>query len=46
MTKQVSESQQKRQDLKRQISEQERKFNEECSKMGILPTVDASSMER
>eukprot|EP00347_Sterkiella_histriomuscorum_P024302 403331603 len=46
MTRQVTEGQQKNQDLKRSIQDQDRKFNEDCLKMGIAPTIDASSMER
>jgi len=32
--------------LARLIGEQSKKFNEDCTKMGIIPTVDASGMER
>jgi len=46
MTKQVNESAQKQTDLKRNIKEQDRKFNEECQKMGILPTIDSEALER
>jgi len=46
MTKQVSEGLQKREDLKRIIKDKERMFTDECQKLGILPTVDANSLER
>ena len=46
MTKQVNDSTQRQTDLKRNIKEQDRKFNEECQKLGIVPTVDAEALER
>jgi hypothetical protein len=46
MTKQVNESTQRQSDLKRNIKEQDRKFNEESQKLGIVPTVDAEALER
>ncbi|CDW76193.1 UNKNOWN [Stylonychia lemnae] len=46
MSKQLTEGSQKKNDLKRLIGEQDKKFNEDCTKMGIIPTVDASGMER
>ena len=46
MTKQVNDSAQRQTDLKRNIKEQDRKFNEECQKLGIVPTVDAEALER
>ena len=46
MSKQVNEGQQKREDLKRSIKEKDRAFTEECVKIGITQTVNASDLER
>jgi hypothetical protein len=46
MGRQVNEGQQKQTDLKRLIREQDKKFNDDCHKLGIVPTVDAQAMER
>lgn len=46
MSRQVNESKQKQVDLKRLIKEQDKRFSEECTKLGIVPTIDPNSLER
>ena len=45
MSKQISESAFKQQEHKRQIIEQDNKFKNECAKLGIMPSLDASALE-
>jgi len=46
MNKQLSEGSQRREDLKRSVKDNEKRFTEECLKAGVMATVDASAMER
>lgn len=46
MSKQLQEGKQRREDLRRSVKDLERRFAEECARVGVLATVDAHAMER